>query len=97
VAGADRVFALADVCGVPSSATALSVNVAVTGSTAAGNLRLYPAGNPLPTVSSINYSAGQTRANNAVVPLGPGAQIAVRCAQASGTAHFILDVNGYFE
>jgi hypothetical protein len=23
--------------------------------------------------------------------------MAVRCSQASGTAHFILDVNGYFQ
>ncbi len=97
VAGADRVFTLAGTCDVPSSATAVSVNVAVAGSTAGGNLRLYPAGEPLPLVSSINYAAGQTRANNGIVRLGPGGQIAVRCAQASGTAHFILDVNGYFE
>ena len=97
LAGADRVFTLAGTCDVPSSATAVSVNVAVAGSTVAGNLRLYPAGQPLPLVSSINYAAGQTRANNGIVPLGPGGQIAVRCAQASGTAHFILDVNGYFE
>jgi hypothetical protein len=43
--------------------------------------------------------AGPTpsRANNAVVPLNGLAELAVRCAQASGTAHFILDVNGYFE
>jgi hypothetical protein len=31
------------------------------------------------------------------VTLNTTGQIAVRCAQASGTAHFILDVNGYFE
>jgi Peptidase inhibitor I9 len=37
---------------------------------------------------------GQTRGNNAIVPLG---ELAVRCSQASGTAYFILDVNGYFE
>ena len=64
---------------------------------AAGNLRLYPAGTGLPTVSSINYAAGQTRGNNAIVSLGANADIAVRCAQASGTTHFILDINGYFD
>jgi hypothetical protein len=97
VAGADRVFALAEACGVPATATALSVNITVTGATAPGNLRLYPAGEPLPLASAINYVPALTRANNAIVPLGPDAQLAVRCGQASGTVHFILDVNGYFD
>ena len=47
--------------------------------------------------SAINYGPGQTRANNAVVPLGAGGQIAVRLDQASGSVHVILDVNGYLE
>jgi len=97
VAGADRVFPLFDRCGIPPTARALSVNLAVTQPTAGGNLRLYPAGTPLPLVSSVNYTAGKTRANNAIVALNGLGELAVRCAQASGTAHFILDVNGYFE
>ncbi len=73
------------------------MNLTVTQPTAQGNLRLYPAGTPLPLVSSINYVAGQTRANNAIASLNGLGELAVRCTQASGTAHFILDVNGYFE
>jgi hypothetical protein len=45
----------------------------------------------------LNFSAGQTRANNAVVSPGATGEIAVGCAQVPGsTAHLILDVNGYF-
>jgi len=73
------------------------VNVTVVSPTVVGNLRLYPGGTPLPTVSTVNYGAGQTRGNNAIVPLSALGDLVVRCAQASGTAHFILDVNGYFE
>ena len=73
------------------------MNVTVTEATAAGNLRLYPAGIPVPLVSAINYAPGATRANNAIVPLSELGELAVRCSQASGTAHFILDVNGYFQ
>ncbi len=69
LANADRVFQLFDRCGIPPTARALSVNMTVTQPTTAGNLRLYPAGTPLPNASSINYTAGQTRANNAAVPL----------------------------
>jgi len=97
VAGGDRVFPLFGRCGIPSTARAVSVNLTVAQPTAQGNLRLYPAGTPLPLVSSVNYVPGQTRGNNAVVPLNGLGEMAVRCSQASGTAHVILDVNGYFE
>jgi len=68
----------------------------VTGATSGGNLRLYPGGSGLPMASAINYGAGKTRANNGVYALGPNGDLVVRCDQASGTAHFILDVSGYF-
>jgi hypothetical protein len=51
---------------------------------------------PLPVVSTINYRPGQTRANNAIVFLGTDGAFSVRCAQAAGSAHFLLDINGYF-
>ena len=97
VAGADRTFTIAGQCDIPTTALAVSVNVTVTDATAAGNLRLYPAGIPVPLVSAINYAPGATRANNAILPLSELGELAVRCSQASGTAHFILDVNGYFQ
>jgi hypothetical protein len=81
---------------VPASAKAVSVNLTGTASTAQGNLRLYAAGAVTPLVSTLNYVAGQTRANNAVAPLGDSGQISVLCSP-SGTTHVILDVNGYFE
>ena len=73
------------------------MNVTATQQTTAGNLRLYPGGTPVPSISSVNYSTGQTRANNAIIGLGVSGQVAIRCAQASGTVHGILDVTGYFE
>jgi hypothetical protein len=96
-AGSDRVFTLAGACGIPASAKAASLNVAVTQPTAAGNVRVYAAGAPLPQVSTVNYSVAQTRANNAIAALSALGQVAVHCAQASGTVHVIVDVNGYFE
>jgi len=58
---ADRTFTVAGVCGIPADATAISVNLAVTGPTDAGNVRLRAGGSVVPLVSSINYAAGQTR------------------------------------
>jgi hypothetical protein len=96
-AGADGVFTLAGTCGVPLTAKAVSLNLTVTQPTAMGNVRIYPAGTPVPLVSTVNYVAAQTRANNAIAVLSALGQAAVRCSQASGTVHVVLDVNGYFE
>lgn len=41
--------------------------------------------------------AGQTRANNAIVPLGVLGDIAIRCDQISGTVHLIIDTDGYLQ
>jgi uncharacterized protein YkwD len=92
----DRTFTIAGVCNIPATAKAISVNVAVTGATAAGNLRLHAGGTSVPLISTINYQAGQTRSNNAVVRLNTSGELSVY-VQGSGTVHFILDVNGYFE
>jgi hypothetical protein len=96
-AGADRTFPVVGSCGIPKSARAVSVNIAIAGATATGNLRLRAGGTAVPGVASINYAAGQTRSNNAIVPLSATGAIAAFVAQASGTVHLILDVNGYFQ
>ncbi len=93
-----RVLTLAGNCGIPVTAKAVSISLAVTQSTAGGNLRLFPAGVPVPLIASINYAAGQTRGNNAVIPLSVGGAIGAFVAQPAGTTvHLIIDVNGYFE
>jgi hypothetical protein len=97
-AGSLRRFALAGLpCAVPATARAVSLNVTVAGPTGAGHLRLFPAGGAEPLSSTLNYTAGLTRANNAIVGLGAAGEIAVRCGQAAGTVHVVVDVNGYFE
>jgi cytochrome b561 len=83
-------------CGIPADADAIAVNVTVTQPTASGHVTIYPLAIALPLTSTINYRAGQTRANNAIVQVGAGDSIAVTCGQSSGTTHFIIDVVGYF-
>jgi uncharacterized repeat protein (TIGR01451 family) len=96
-AGTTRVFSLVSSCGIPATARALSVNATVTQPTTLGHLRLYPADQALPTASNLNYAPGLTRANNAAVPLSASGELGVYCGQAAGSAHFVLDVNGYFQ
>jgi hypothetical protein len=95
--GVSRIFPVAGTCGIPSTARAVAVNLLSIAPTGAGNLTAYPAGTPAPTASALNFVAGQTRANNALLLLGNG-EIAIRpFVGGSGTVHLALDVNGWFE
>ena len=97
--GTERIFEIEGECGVPAGVTAVSANITITGPTEAGFLSVYPGGTPLPLVSTSNFRPGQTRANNAIIPLGVGGDIAIiyGTGGASGTVHVIIDVNGYFQ
>ncbi len=99
-AGIPRSFDLAGLCGIPAEAQAVSVNITVTGPTATGYLRAYPGGVIPPLASAINFSAGQTRANNAILPLaadGQGTLTFEASLATAGAVHLIVDVNGYFQ
>ncbi len=92
-----RTFPVAGLCGIPAGARAVALNVTVTGSTAAGSLTLLPDGTVPTGTTTVSFKAGQTRANNAVVGLGPAGDVGVVGAFPSGTAHGIMDVSGYFQ
>jgi glucose/arabinose dehydrogenase len=91
-----RSFPVTGLCGIPSDATAVVINLAVFQPTQSGDLRAYPAGTTAPLASSINFRPGITRANNATIPLGSGGQISVQCDMPSGGTHFFFDVYGYY-
>ena len=96
VANADRSFVVAGQCGIPAGAVAVAFNFTVTQPTGLGDLRTVPGGGVLPLVSTMNWRPGQTRANNAILSLGPSGDITVHVDQGSGSVHLIIDVNGYF-
>jgi hypothetical protein len=98
VANAARVFPVTGACGIPSNAKTVSGNVTVVGPLAQGQLRIYPGNTGISPTSVINFRAGQTRANDAMVLLatdGTGT-IGVK-NDAAGSVHLIVDVNGYFK
>jgi hypothetical protein len=96
-AGSTRTFPVAGRCGIPADARAVTANVTVTEPDGNGHLRLFPAGTVVPPTSTINYRAGQTRANGQILVLGSGGDVAVDSGQLSGTVHLLLDVTGYFQ
>ena len=89
VAGADGgVIPSADV-------TAVSLNLTAVDATANGVITAYPAGEPLPTVSNVNYSSGNTIANMSIVPLGTGGQIVLHNSGAE-PVDLLADAFGYY-
>jgi hypothetical protein len=100
IGSAPRNFTIQGVCGVPVGADAVSINVTAVGPTGLGFLTLFPAGSTQPTVSNINYNAGEPAlGNGAIVPLGaavPDLSVFTRVS-GGGTTHMVIDVTGYFQ
>jgi hypothetical protein len=84
-------------CGVPADAIAVAANVTVTGATVAGSVRVGPAGTT-PTLDTIVFRTGQTRANNASLALFgvPTGTVTAASGFATGSVHLIIDVTGYY-
>jgi hypothetical protein len=99
-ANTTRSFPVAGTCGIPPTARAVALIVTVVDETDFGDLRLYPAGSPVPSSSTINFAVQKVRASNAIIALGSGGQIAVQCDMppgSTGQTHFLFDVTGYFQ
>lgn len=86
--------------GVPadaSSVLAVAANITVTAPTVQGFLTAYPAGEPVPTSSNVNFRAGQTVPNLAVLRPGAGGRVGIALqGVGAGTAEVIIDVFGYW-
>jgi hypothetical protein len=92
-----RNFAIKGNCGVPTTAKAVSLNVTVANPTAVSWFTIWPSGSSQPVVSTINFTQNDPAlANGAIVGVSANsADLSVY--NANGTAHVIIDVNGYFQ
>jgi PKD domain len=87
----------ADGGAIPSSGvSAVAVNLTVTGTTGNGLVAAYPDGTAYSGTSSINYAAGQTLSNFAIIPVGADGKIDLASAGV-GRTELIVDVVGYFD
>ncbi|TPW13696.1 MAG: hypothetical protein FD127_1860 [Acidimicrobiaceae bacterium] len=77
----------------PTGATAVTMNVTVTEPDADGFVTVYPCDAERPTVSNLNYVAGETVPNLVTVQLAADGTV---CLFAQRSMHLIADVAGYF-
>jgi hypothetical protein len=82
---------------IPSSATAVVLNVTEVSGSASSLLTVYPFGTSRPNASNLNFAARTVIANLVTVTLGAqGAQGAVNIYNALGSVNVVADVEGYF-
>jgi hypothetical protein len=97
--GAPRKLVATGRCNVPTSATAVAINVTAVNPTGTGYLTAYPGDQAASGTSTLNFRGGRTRANNGIIALaGNGSgEVAFRAVLAGGgTTHLVVDVTGYF-
>lgn len=78
---------------IPPTAQAIVGNATVVSPAGGGYLTLYPSGAARPTVSNLNYVAGQTVPNAFTVGLGSGGSFDIFTPTQT---HVIVDVAGYY-
>lgn len=91
-AGATRTL---HITGVPADVRAVALNVTVTDPTTAGFLTVFPSQGSQPTSSNLNFTAGETVANQVIVPVGPDGSIEL--FNKNGTTDAIVDLAGYYQ
>jgi hypothetical protein len=95
----ERVVVAAGSCGIPSTAKALTANVTTVQPGETGFLSFFAGNAAVPATSTLNYSAGEIRANNAVIALATSGTGALALFNAAPTqpVHVLIDVSGYFQ
>ncbi|MEO5779001.1 MAG: hypothetical protein ABIO34_05240 [Arthrobacter oryzae] len=101
--GRSVTFQVAGVNGVPADATAVVLNLTVTGPASEsadisfGFVTAHAAGSAKPNASNLNYAAGQTISNLAVVPVGTGGKVTLSNTSGQGSVSLIADIQGYYQ
>jgi hypothetical protein len=82
--------------GVPAGAVAVTGILTATAETKGGYLTIGPVFTAAPSSSTLNFPAGDNRANNVTVALDSDGELSVVYISSGGSTHAIFDVTGYF-
>ncbi len=86
---------VAGINGVPSGASAVSVNVTVTNTRGSGFVTVWPTGGTMPGVSNLNFVAGQTVPNLVTVKVGTNGTVSLYNSSVSAV-DLVVDLGGYY-
>ncbi len=78
---------------IPANAVAAAINVTAVTPSGPGYITVWPCGVPRPVVSTVNFNAGDIRANGAIAPLGTGGTL---CFYTHAATDLVVDVVGWF-
>ena len=92
-AGGELTLKVTDIVGVPSTATAVVLNVTVTAPAGGGFLTVYAANVARPETSNVNYVTDQTVPNVVISGVSVDGRIKI---WTFADAHIIVDVAGWF-
>lgn len=92
-----RDFRIRGNCGIPTTARAVSFNLAVTQPSATSFLSVWPSGTPQPAASNINFNPSQFALSNGAIVGLSGNTNDLSVYNRWGSVHVIIDVNGYFQ
>lgn len=92
--GSLRIDVVGERCGVPAGATAAALTVTVVDPDGPGFVTLWPADEPQPGTSVLNYGSGQVVPNSQIVRLDGSGRVRIYTLAA---ADLVVDVTGYFE
>lgn len=93
-AGGTLSLQVTGIAGIPATGvTAVVVNLTSVSPSAHGYLTAYGAAGSRPTASSLNYAAGENRANLVTIPVGPDGKIRI---YSSAHTDVVADLAGYY-
>jgi spore germination protein YaaH len=97
-AGKVSTFNVSGLAGVPANAVAVTGNATIASPSSYGYITVAPYINPSgePPVSTLNFVAHETAANNVIVKLAGGKLQVEYFGPSRATVQFIFDVTGYF-
>jgi hypothetical protein len=92
-AGGTLELKVTDIVGVPSTATAVILNVTATEPVGVGYLTVFPANVAQPLASNVNYFPGQTVPNVVISGVSPDGRVKI---YSLAQTHVVVDVAGWF-
>ena len=79
---------------IPSTVSGAFANVTVIGAKRSGFLSIFPAGQPRPRTSSVNFDTFQSYSNHLLLKIGVGGKVSIYNGSATAV-NILLDVTGY--